>query len=259
MRQAAVGFQCPSCVSEGARSTRSARTTYGGSASGNPALTSQILFGINAAVWLVILATGGQGSEWFDRFALRADGGTVQTADGTVFVIPDGVSDGAWWQLVTSMFMHVSLLHIGFNMVALWLFGPQLELLFGRIRFLALYFLSGLAGSAVVYAFTYPFTPTAGASGAIFGLFGAYFVVALKTRRNVSQMLVLLGLNAFITFTIPNISWQGHLGGFLGGLAIGGLLVYSPRTHRPVWHTLGVLAVAALVAVAVVARTLALA
>ena len=259
MRQAAVGFQCPTCVSEGARSTRSGRTAYGGSVPGNPALTSQILIAINAAVWLLILVTGGQSSRWFDRLALRADGGRVQLSDGRFYLIPDGVIDGAWWQLVTSTFTHVSLLHIGFNMVALWLFGPQLEVLFGRARFLALYFLSGLAGSAFVFAFSESFRPTAGASGAIFGLFGAYFVVALKMRRDVKQMLVLLAVNAFITFSVPNISWQGHLGGFLGGVVIGAILVYAPRKQRLLWQVVGLVLVGLMLLAAFGARTLVLA
>ena len=253
MQPAAVGFQCPSCVREGARTTRSGRTAYGGQRSANPALTSQILIAINAAVWLLILVTGGASSQWVDRLSLRSV--SVRFTDGS---IDQGVAGGAYWELLTSTFTHVSLLHIGFNMVALWLFGPQLEMLFGRIRYLALYFLSGLAGSAFVYGFSDPVVPTVGASGAIFGLFGAYFVVALKMRRNVSQMLLLLGLNVFITFTAGNISWQGHLGGFLAGVAIGALLVYAPRKRRLLWQTVGLSLVGVLVVAAVVARTLSL-
>ena len=257
MQPAAVGFQCPSCVHEGAKTTRSGRAAYGGKRSANPALTSQILIGINAAVWLLITVTGGNSSRWVDHLALLPNGGLTRFTNG-VFRLPDGVADGAYWQLLTSMFTHVSLLHIGFNMFALWLFGPQLETLFGRIRYLALYFMSGLAGSAFVYGFSDQTSPTLGASGAIFGLFGAYLVVALKMRRNVSQMLLLLGLNVVITFTAGNISWQGHVGGFLGGVAIGALLVYAPRKRRLLWQTVGLSLVGVLVVAAVVARTLSL-
>lgn len=257
MLPAAVGFQCPSCVRDGAKTTRSGRTAYGGQRSANPALTSQILIAINAAVWLLITVTGGNSSRWVDHLALLPNGGLTRFTNG-VFRLPDGVADGAYWQLLTSMFTHVSLLHIGFNMFALWLFGPQLETLFGRIRYLALYFMSGLAGSAFVYGFSDQTSPTLGASGAIFGLFGAYLVVAVKMRRNVSQMLLLLGLNVVITFTSGNISWQGHVGGFLGGVAIGALLVYAPRKRRLLWQTLGLSLVGVLVVAAVVARTLSL-
>lgn len=267
MNQAAVGFQCPSCVSEGAKTTRSGRTSYGGKASANPALTSQILIGINVAIWILIIATGGRRSRWFDQFALLTDGGVVESSNGSVILIPDGVNDGAYWQLLTSMFTHVELWHIGFNMLALWLFGPQLEQIFGRVRFLALYLLSGLTGSACVYWFTPAevsqgfefYIPTAGASGAIFGLFGAYLVVALKTRRNVTQMMVLLGINAFITFTVPNVSWQGHVGGLVGGALIGAILVYAPRKQRVTWQAAGLALVAVLLLVAFAARTLNLA
>jgi len=258
MRPASVGFQCPSCVDEGAKSTRSGRTTYGGKPSGNPALTSQILIGINVAVWLLITATGGGGSPWVDRLALRPDGGPYSLPSGDL-VLLNGVSDGAYWQVVTTMFTHVTILHLAFNMIGLFIFGPQLEAVFGRARYLALYFLSGLVGSVFVYWLAALAVPTVGASGAIFGLFAAYFVVALKMRANVSSLVVLLGINAVITFTNPGISWQGHLGGFLGGLALAGLFVHAPRRGRPLWHWAGVGALGVLLLVAFVARTVALA
>jgi membrane associated rhomboid family serine protease len=258
MRQAAVGFQCPSCVQEGARSTRQGRTTYGGKRSDNPALTSQVLIGINLAVWVLITATGGAASVWVDRLALLSVGRRVLMPDGSIRAV-EGVVDGAWWQLVTSMFTHVDLMHIAFNMLALWFLGPQLEAVVGRARFLALYLLSGLMGSAFVYWLTPEFTPTVGASGAIFGLMGALLVVAMKVGADYSQILVWLGLNVVITILGRGfISWQGHLGGLVGGVLIALVYVYSPRSHRPVWQAagLGVLAVGILAAV--LARTLVL-
>jgi membrane associated rhomboid family serine protease len=167
-----------------------------------------------------------------------------------------GVVDGAYWQLVTSMFTHVQLWHIGFNMLALWVLGPQLELAIGRLRFLALYFISGLAGSAMVlwFASEYSLGGTLGASGAIFGLMGALAVVALKVGGDVRGILTWIGINFVFTFVVANISWQGHLGGFLAGTAIGGALVYAPRSHRTTVQAAGTGAVALLVAVATVAR-----
>ena len=96
-----------------------------------------------------------------------------------------GVADGAYWQLVTSMFTHVQVVHIGFNMLALWVLGPQLELVVGRARFLALYFLSGLAGSALIYwaGPEYTLGGTIGASGAVFGLMGALADRRVQGRR----------------------------------------------------------------------------
>ncbi len=259
MRSAAVGFHCPSCVSEGAKSTRSGRAAYGGQVSTNPALTSQILIGINALVWLLITATGGAASPWVDRLALIPDSAIFRLPDGSLLPV-DGVADGAYWQLVTSMFTHVDLLHIGFNMLALWFLGPQLEAAIGRVRFLALYFLSGLVGSAFVYWLSPEHSSTVGASGAIFGLMGALLVIAIKVGADFSPILMWLGLNVVLTFVGRGfISWQGHLGGLVGGVLIAFVIAYSPRKQRPLWQGIGLGALAVLVLVALVARTLALA
>ena len=130
------------------------------------------------------------------------------------------MSDGAYWQLVTNAFTHVEVWHIGFNMLALWVLGPQLELAIGRTRFLALYFLSALAGSTLVYWLGGTTTATLGASAAVFGLMGALLVLALKVGGNVQQILMWIGINFLITVVWRGtISWQGHLGGFLGGAA----------------------------------------
>jgi membrane associated rhomboid family serine protease len=259
MRQAAVGFQCPSCVSEGAKTTRSGRTAYGGKRSANPALTSQVLIGINVLVWLLITVTGGAASQWVDRLALLPDGALFRLPNGTLLPI-DGVSDGAFWQLLTSMFTHVDLLHIGFNMLALWFLGPQLEAAIGRSRFLALYFVSGLVGSAFVYWLAPIHTSTVGASGAIFGLMGALLVLAIKVRADFSPILMWLGLNVVLTVVGRGfISWQGHLGGLVGGLLVALVIAYSPRKQRPLWQGLGIGLLSVLVLVAFVARTLTLA
>jgi membrane associated rhomboid family serine protease len=258
MNQAAVGFQCPSCVQEGRRTTRQPKATYGGRPSRNPALTSQVLIAINVAVWLLITATGGSMSLWVDRLALLAVGRPVQMPDGSIRQL-DGVVDGAYWQLATSMFTHVSLMHIGFNMLALWFLGPQLEAVVGRARFLAIYLLSGLVGSAFVYWLTPEFTPTVGASGAIFGLMGALLVIVRKVGGDYRQILLWLGLNAIITvFGRGFISWQGHLGGLIGGVLIAAVLVYTPRAHRRLWQGIGLSLVAVALLVAILTRTLAL-
>ncbi len=254
MRSAAVGFQCPECVAEGARTTRSGRATYGGRRSTNPALTSQVLIALNVAVYLLLLATGGGRSPWLFRLALLPAQGTA-----LVHGIPQrfpGVADGAYWQLVTSMFTHVQIWHIGFNMVALWVLGPQLEAVLGRARFLTVYFVSGLCGSALVYWLSATNAPTIGASGALFGLMGALLVVVFKMRGEVSQILMWIGLN--FVFTVLGrgfISWQGHLGGFIGGVLVAALMVYAPRQHRALWQWLGTGLFAVGLVVAVLART----
>jgi membrane associated rhomboid family serine protease len=253
MQPAAVGFQCPNCVREGSRGTRSARTPYGGQRTGNPALTSQVLVAINVVVWVLILATGGAGSTLVDRLALTPVGAVFGRPDGTVFEVT-GVADGAVWQLLTSMFAHVSPFHIGFNMLVLWTLGPQLELAVGRIRFLAIYLLSGLAGSAAVLWLSPVHGSTLGASGAIFGMLGALLMIAIKVRGDVRGIATWIGINFVLTFVIANISWQGHLGGFVGGLLVGAAVVYAPRQRRAVWQAAGAGAVAVLVAVATALR-----
>ena len=253
MRPAAVGFQCPSCVKEGSRTTRSARTAYGGQHSANPALTSQVLIAINVGVWLAILATGWSQSWLIDRLALLPV--TATSGRTGELVVVTGVADGAPWLLLTSMFTHIAVWHIGFNMLALWTLGPQLELTVGRVRFLALYLVSGLAGSAAVLWLDGSRSQTFGASGAVFGLMGALLVIAVKVGGDVRGMLTWIGINAAITlFFVNNISWQGHLGGFVGGLLIGIALAYAPRQGRAMWQALGIGGVAVLVLVATVIR-----
>jgi membrane associated rhomboid family serine protease len=273
MRDAAVGFHCPDCVAEGRRTTRQARTAYGGVRPGSFGVVSKTLIAINAAVWALILATGSQTSPWVERLALIPKG---QCGDGRGRWFPgisseaqcaattrgahwvDGVATGAPWQLVTSMFTHVEVFHIGFNMLALWILGPQLELVLGRLRFTLLYLLSGLVGSAAVYWLSDQTTPTFGASGAVFGLMAALLVVAFKARADVSQLLVWIGINAALTFFASGISWQGHVGGFVGGLALAAILVYSPRARRTSWQAAGFAGVAILVALLLLLRTAAL-
>ncbi|MFZ2015022.1 MAG: rhomboid family intramembrane serine protease [Nocardioides sp.] len=266
MNDAAVGFQCPSCVAEGRKATRSGRTPYGGLRPTRGGVVSQVLIAINAAVWLVILATGATASVWVDRLSLRPAAlcvygrgvdvnGTHALCTATGGTWLPGVSDGAWWQLVTSMFTQVAVLHIGINMLFLWILGPQLELLLGRVRYLGLYLLAGLVGSAAVYWLSPEFSPTLGASGAIFGLMGALLVFALKAHADVSQLMMWIGLNIAFTFFGTNISWQGHLGGFFGGIVLALILAYAPRARRTAWQASGFGVVFALVVVAVVTRT----
>jgi len=264
MRPAAVGFQCPECVKEGAKATRSGRTAYGGLRPTDASITSMVLIALNVAVWLAITATGGADSRLVDWLALFPRGFCMGPAGGFVeatslscpagLELDPGVSDGAYWQLVTSMFTHVQVWHIGFNMFALYTLGPQLELAIGRARFLALYFLSGLAGSALVY---WGDRGALGASGAIFGLMGALLVIAFKVRGDVRGILTWIGINFAITFIFVNaISWEGHVGGFVGGTAIGAALVYTPRgPRRTAIQVTALVSIALLIAAAILVRT----
>lgn len=278
MRQAAVGYQCPDCVAEGAKTTRAGRTAYGGVRPSNPGATTITLIGINAFVWVMIVASGWKSSDLIYRVALSPLGQCVsRSLDGTYSLYSEqacavgtnpagdgqwvpGVSEGAYWQLLTSMFAHVEIWHIAVNMFALYALGPQLELVLGRARFLALYLLSGLTGSAFVYWLSAETSPTLGASGAIFGLMGALLVVAYKVGGNVQSIMTWLGINVVITVLGSSfISWQGHLGGFLGGVAIAGALVYAPRRNRTAFQVGALVLIAALVVLAVILRSASLA
>jgi membrane associated rhomboid family serine protease len=248
MRPASVGFQCPECVREGTRSTRQARTPYGGQRTGNPALTSQVLIGLNVAVWVAILATGGNASRLVDLLALRPS----STFEGVRYTNLHSVAAGDYWQLLTSIFTHVEIVHIGFNMLALWVLGPGLEAAVGRTRFLLLYFVSGFAGSAMVMWFSTPYQATLGASGAIFGLMGGLLVIAFKVGGDVRGILTWIAINFVITFLFTGyISWQGHVGGFVAGLLVAGALAYAPRERRALWQGAGI----GVVALAVVVTT----
>jgi membrane associated rhomboid family serine protease len=257
MNSASVGFQCPSCVKEGSRATRTGRLPYGGTHSANPALSSIGLIALHMAVWVSITAAGGARSALVDKLALLPQTTLFGNQDGTATLV-EGVSGGAYWQLATSVFSHVELWHIGFNMLALYFLGPQLELILGRARFLAVYLLSGLASSTAVLWLSHAHGQTLGASGAIFGLMGALLVVGLKVRANVQQLLFWIGLNVVFTVTASSfISWQGHFGGLVGGAVLAALVVYAPRQRRAAfqWSSMAVftLVCVALVAVRVAA------
>ncbi len=278
MRDAAVGFQCPECVKQGAKETRSGRTTYGGTRSGDPRITSMVLIGLNVIVWLLIRATGGGGSALVNRIALMPTGKCVPDNDhGSYF--PDiasaatcpppgyaahwvpGVADGAPWQLLTSVFTHIDPLHIAFNMLALWFLGPALEAAVGRLRFLTIYLGSGLVGSVAVLLLADAGSMTAGASGSIFGLLAAHLIIGRKVGADLSQLMLWIGLNVLITvLNTDSISWQGHLGGFVGGALLTAGIVHAPRgSQRGTWQLALVLLVMILAGIAAVLRINALA
>jgi membrane associated rhomboid family serine protease len=271
MRDAAVGFQCPDCVKEGARGSRQNRALYGGERSADPRLTSYVLIGINALVWLAIAATGGGKSRLLDQLALRANG-LCSPGDGYLYDIErrvceasnatflPAVDDGAWWQLITSVFTHVEIWHVAMNMFALFIFGPALEGIIGRARFLAVYLVSGLASSVLVLFLSSQYGSTVGASGALFGLLGALLVMARKARLNSQWLMQNLAIGVVITVVgWRMISWQGHLGGFLGGVVAAAIVAYAPKANRSLvqWGGLAVLTVVLLGLAALRVATLA--
>ncbi len=145
------------------------------------------------------------------------------------------VADGEWWRVLTAAFLHGSSTHLLFNMWALYVFGPELERQIGSSTFAVLYLSTAAAGGAAAYLLSAEFTVLVGASGAIFGLFGVWLVGSWRVRHTRAgaalyrQLIILLGINAVFSFVVPQISWQGHLGGFLAGLAIGYLWGQVPN------------------------------
>ena len=245
MRDASVGFQCPDCVKEGARSTRQGKAVYGGKRlTGNPMATTFALIAANLVGFFAIRSGGGR---VLDALALLPQSSTRG------FQEVEGVSGGAYWQVLTSAFSHYDVLHLGFNMLALYFLGPMLEQVLGRLRFLAVYFVSAFTASAAVMLLSNPNSQTLGASGAIFGLMGALVVVAFKVKADLRQILFWLGLNLVFTFyNTGSISWQGHLGGLIGGALTAAIIVYAPRKRREViqWTGIALVLVVALVVIA---------
>lgn len=237
MIPAAVGFQCPECVAEGQAQTRPPMTPMGG-AIVRRAVVTQVLIGICVAVFILQYLAG------FDAVV------------GTYAMQPAAVAlGGEWWRLLTAAFLHLSILHILFNMYVLYLIGPELEALFGHVRFLIVYLLAAVGGSIASFAFGPFLVPSAGASGAIFGLMAALIVAGHSLRRDVTQVIVLLGVNIVIGFLVPNIDWRAHLGGAVVGAAAAAVMAYAPRQSRVLWQSLGVLAICGALVAAMSLRT----
>jgi membrane associated rhomboid family serine protease len=217
---ASVGFHCRQCVAE-SNAQRPVARTISGSVAGRQPMVAVGLIVVNVIAFVVTMVQGG-GENSLLSSALFRDGA----------LSPMYVASGEWWQLVTSGFLHGGVAHIAMNMLSLYLIGVGLERFLGAARFIALYGLSLLGGSVAVYLLTEPNSLTVGASGAIFGLLGALLVIYKRLRLDLRQLGVILALNAFITFTVSSISWQGHLGGFVVGAVVGAAMVYAPQKNR---------------------------
>ncbi|MFI7871307.1 rhomboid family intramembrane serine protease [Streptomyces salinarius] len=250
MVNASVGFHCPDCAAgrtPGARGPAPAasrpRTLAGGTVAADPHLLTKILIGLNVAVFIAVQALP---SPFLSDLVL------IGRWPPAPFVPTEGVAEGEWYRLVTTMFTHEEIWHIGFNMISLWFLGAPLEAALGRARYLALYLVSGLAGSALTYLLAAPTTATLGASGAVFGLFGATAALVRRLNADMRPVVILLVINLIFTFTWANIAWQAHIGGLVAGGVIGFAMLHAPRERR----TLVQYGACALVLVAVVGLTL---
>ncbi|MFD9005958.1 rhomboid family intramembrane serine protease [Streptomyces sp. NPDC059582] len=241
MREAAVGHQCVECVKEGARSVRQARTVFGGRITAVP-LVTYVLIGLNVLFYLGELVR----PEFVDRFGMLGAG--LQGPDGTHYVWqnpypaelhPEGLAGGEWYRLLTGAFLHIpvtdgsfGLLHIVMNMASLWNLGRVVEGQLGRVRYLALYLLSALGGSVLVLLIA-PDDVTVGASGAIFGLGAAYYVMARRLGADMNTVnRFMTGLLLWLVISSFFASWQAHLGGLLAGGVVTLAYAYAPRDGR---------------------------
>jgi membrane associated rhomboid family serine protease len=225
---AAVGVVCPECMAQQRAThprTKPAWLTRMTGA-GAPVVTYAII-GLCVAVF--IIQTLGDLLGLPVTSALRYAG---------AYSYPAAVS-GAFepWRMFTSIFAHANVLHLLLNMYTLWVFGSALEPLLGRARYLALFLISGFAGSLGVLLIASPLVPVVGASGAIFGLFGAFLIIQRRLGGNATQMLVLLAINLGIGF-LPgfNIAWQAHVGGLIGGFLVGLIYVETRQPQRRRWQ-----------------------
>lgn len=242
LRDASVGMQCVDCVAEGARSTRTARTVAGGPAQAGRPVVVPVLIAVNVAVFVLTVLDAGS-------VANNAAGAVFQAAS----LSPYEVAGGQYWRLLTSGFLHIGLLHLLFNMIALWFIGRDVESVLGRLRFSVVYLVSLLGGSTAIMLLGAPASAVAGASGAVFGLMGALAVLLRRLRLPPGPAVTTIAINVVISFVVPGISILGHLGGLAIGALVTAGFVYAPARSRVTtgFVVAGVLVVVMLAAVAV--------
>nr|WP_051581600.1 rhomboid family intramembrane serine protease [Pseudonocardia acaciae] len=229
LREASVGFQCVDCLARAGQDRAATRpragVTIAGAALAERPLIVPGLIAVNVLVfvWTVIEAGSVPDNYLSPLFADWA-------------LLPLLVAAGEWWRIVTSGFLHFGLLHLGFNMLALWVIGRDLELALGRVRFLAVYLVGLLGGSAAAMVFSEPRGAVAGASGAVFGLMGGLAVVLRRLRHSPAPAVTLIVVNIVISFVVPSISISGHIGGLVAGGLATVAMVYAPAHRRNQWQ-----------------------
>jgi membrane associated rhomboid family serine protease len=228
LRSAPVGQQCVDCIRgrnpEAGPAMRQPRTPFGGRVTTGAAVTWSLV-GINVLLYLAVLARPSIA----DNLEMV---GYARNGQGAI-----GVGAGQWYRLLTSAFVAPTggafgFTDILFNMWALIVVGPQLERLLGSVRYLAVYLLSALGGGVFLYYLVPPNQAALGASGAVFGLFGAWFVVSRKLRTDSRGIIGLIAINLVLGFVVHGIAWQDHIGGLIVGALITTAYAYAPRSQR---------------------------
>ncbi|MEU1984687.1 rhomboid family intramembrane serine protease [Nocardia sp. NPDC019395] len=255
LRPASVGQHCVDCIRADQRSTPRVRTASGSVAARTAApFVTYTLIALNIVVYAITAAQSGS--------LMQNERGSALFVDWVMY--PPAVAAGEWFRVVGSGFLHYGVIHLLLNMFALYIVGRDIELVLGRSRYLAVYLISLLGGSAAMMLLAQN-SLTAGASGAVYGLFGAITVILIRLRQSPNSMLILIGINVFISFSLPGISLWGHLGGLAAGtLATLGIMFLpqwvrarTPEKARMVGViSLAALAVAAVAVIGLAAVTL---
>jgi membrane associated rhomboid family serine protease len=198
-------------------------------------MITRFLIILNVIAYLWEISVGGR-----DMLTGLGGGNGIENVLIKGALIPAYVlQDGQWWRIITGAFLHGGLLHIGVNMMSLWFLGRFIEYALGSWRMLLVYMVSlVVSGLGVVFFSANPMVPTVGASGAIFGLFGALFAIGFKLGKPgmdlVRANVGILVINLIITFTVPAISWQAHVAGLIGGFVLTYAIYFPPRRVAPV-------------------------
>lgn len=253
LRPASVGQHCVDCVAAAEHSVPRARTIAGAPVrTDRPTpIVTYILIALNVLVFGITAAQSGN--------VMNNERGSALFLDWALWP-PIIAANDEYIRILGSGFLHFGLVHLAVNMFALWIIGRDTEIVLGRARYLAVYGISILGGSAAVMLLETQ-AVTAGASGAVFGLLGAQAIILLRLRRSPAPVLTIVGLNIFISITIPGISLWGHMGGLVAGAAATAALLYAPqylgggtdreRIVRTGWIALAAVAVVTLIVIAV--------
>lgn len=228
-------MQCVDCVNEGSRTVRRGRTLVGAEVSDGKPLITPTLIALNVLVYVITVVQSA--SVFGNRFSGLFNAWVL---------IPNVTVDGEWWRVLTSGFLHFGLFHLLLNMAVLYVVGNHMEPELGRLRFIGVYLLSLLGGSAAAFYFGSPCQHLAGASGAVFGVMGALLVVWRRKKRDVSTIVVVVALN-LVSNLFTNASLLAHLGGFIVGGLLTLAMVKAPQQNRNLYQIGAVLAAVVLV------------